>query len=137
MKASRAFISEVEKRFGNMAFTLRAFEEEKKARMGVVECVTHKLVDPFNVLYEKEGEFVAQFKFTVLLMPSGSHKITGLPIDLKMYQSEHKITDPAVKSILTQGTKSKKKKDVKGPAPPGGDEEPADSNENSQPSSTK
>lgn len=135
MKASRAFISEVEKRFGNMAFTLRAFEEEKKARMGVVECVTHKLVDPFNVLFEKEGEFVAQFKFTVLLMPSGSHKITGLPVDLKMYQSEHKITDPAIKSILAQPTKSKKKK---GPAgTPGGDENQANSNENSQPSPAK
>ncbi|XP_076341895.1 proliferation-associated protein 2G4-like [Tachypleus tridentatus] len=72
MKASRAFFSEVEK-FGNMPFTLRALEDEKKARMGVVECVNHKLIEPFTVLYEKEGELVAQFKFTVLLMPSGSH----------------------------------------------------------------
>ena len=24
--------------------------------MGVVECLNHKLVEPFNVLYEKEGE---------------------------------------------------------------------------------
>ena len=78
-----------------MALAYRAFEEESKARMGVVECVTHKLLDPFDVLYDKEGmmsackccgligvgdilyyflflgEFVAQFKFTVLLMPNG------------------------------------------------------------------
>ena len=33
----------------------RAFGEESKARMGVVECVTHKLLDPFDVLYDKEG----------------------------------------------------------------------------------
>ncbi len=83
--------------------------------MGVVECLNHNLVEPFNVLYEKDGkwawhslyqleistlgtcrtysrycsgqtvdlsggegvcplsagEFVAQFKFTVLLMPNG------------------------------------------------------------------
>ena len=33
----------------------RAFEDETKARMGVVECVKHGLVEPFNVLWEKEG----------------------------------------------------------------------------------
>ena len=26
--------------------------------MGVVECLNHKLVEPFNVLYEKEGKEV-------------------------------------------------------------------------------
>ena len=35
----------------------RAFEDEKKARMGVVECVKHGLLEPFNVLWEKEGQF--------------------------------------------------------------------------------
>ena len=40
-----------------MTVMYRAFEEESKARMGVVECVTHKLLDPFDVLYDKEGMF--------------------------------------------------------------------------------
>ncbi|RWS16825.1 proliferation-associated protein 2G4-like protein [Dinothrombium tinctorium] len=112
MKASRTFFSEVDKRFGTMPFTLRAMEDERKARMGVVECVKHKLLEPFNVLYEKDGEFVAQFKFTVLLMPSGSHKITGLPIDLDCYESEHKIEDESIKNLLVKsaGPKSNKKK---------------------------
>lgn len=110
MKASRAFFSEVEKKFGNMPFTMRALEDEKKARMGAVECANHKLIEPFVVLFEKEGEFVAQFKFTVLLMPSGSHKITGLPCDLDSYESEHKITDDSIKSLLEKGTKAKTKK---------------------------
>ena len=35
----------------------RACEEEGKARMGVVECLNHNLVEPFNVLYEKEGQY--------------------------------------------------------------------------------
>ena len=35
---------------------IRACEEEGKARMGVVECLNHHLVEPYNVLYEKEGE---------------------------------------------------------------------------------
>ncbi|RWS30163.1 proliferation-associated protein 2G4-like protein [Leptotrombidium deliense] len=124
MKASRMFFSEVDKRFGSMPFTLRAMEDEKKARMGIVECVKHKLLEPFNVLYEKDGELVAQFKFTVLLMPSGSHKITGIPLDLEMYKSENKIEDESIKNLLVKsaGPKSnKKKKKAKNAAESGGD----------------
>jgi hypothetical protein len=43
------------------------------------------------------GEFVAHFKFTVLLMPNGPHKITGLPFEPELYQSEHSISDPELK----------------------------------------
>ena len=42
---------------------------------------------------EKDGEHVAQFKFTVLLMPNGPHKITGLPLDLDIVESEKSIED--------------------------------------------
>ena len=35
---------------------IRACDEEGKARMGLVECLNHNLVEPFNVLYEKDGE---------------------------------------------------------------------------------
>lgn len=34
----------------------RAFEDEGKARLGLVECAKHELLQPFNVLHEKEGE---------------------------------------------------------------------------------
>ena len=77
MKTSREFFSQVTKTYGPMPFNLRNCDEEKKARMGVVECVKHNVVQPFHVLYEKEGTSVAQFKFTVLLMPNGPQKITG------------------------------------------------------------
>lgn len=83
-----------------MAFNLRDFEDEKKAKLGVSECVNHKLIDPYQVLYEKPTEIVAQFKFTVLLMPSGSHKITGLPFNPELFESEHKIEDEEVKVCI-------------------------------------
>lgn len=35
---------------------IRAFEDESKARLGVVECAKHELLQPFSVLHEKEGE---------------------------------------------------------------------------------
>ncbi|RXM91436.1 Proliferation-associated protein 2G4 [Acipenser ruthenus] len=104
----------------------RAFEDEKKARMGVVECAKHDLLQPFTVLYEKEGEealslsapvpstvssspiepscitlppreFVAQFKFTVLLMANGPMRITNGPLEPEFYKSEHEVQDADLK----------------------------------------
>lgn len=43
------------------------------------------------------GEFVAQFKFTVLLMANGSHRITSGPFLPELYQSEHEVQDPQLK----------------------------------------
>lgn len=115
LKASRMFYTEVRTKYGNMPFNLRNFQDETKAKMGVVECVKNKLIEPFQVLYEKPGELVAHFKFTVLLMPNGPHKITGLPVETDLYQSEYSVTDPELKSILNssanpKAAKKKKKK---------------------------
>jgi len=38
-----------------LAVAGRSFEDEKKAKMGIVECVKHTLIEPFTVLYEREG----------------------------------------------------------------------------------
>jgi len=112
MKASRAVLSDVDKKFGVMPFTVRYFDDEVKAKMGLKECVNHKLIEPFPVLHEKEGELVAQFKFTILLMPTRSHKITGLPFDASAYKTEHKIEDESIKKLLqgSNPTNNKKKK---------------------------
>uniref|UniRef100_H3A7U5 Proliferation-associated 2G4 n=1 Tax=Latimeria chalumnae TaxID=7897 RepID=H3A7U5_LATCH len=112
-KTSRAFFSEVERRFDTMPFTLRAFEDEKKARMGVVECAKHELLQPFNVLYEKEGEFVAQFKFTVLLMPNGPMRITSGPFESELYKSEFEVQDAELKALLLSSTSRKTQKKKK------------------------
>merc|ERR1712099_231993 len=77
---ARQFISEVNKRFPALPFTLRAIEDEQVARVGVSEAKRHELLEEYPVLQEKAGEFIAQFKFTVLLLPGGTKKITGLPL---------------------------------------------------------
>ncbi|KAF3696881.1 Proliferation-associated protein 2G4 IRES-specific cellular trans-acting factor 45 kDa [Channa argus] len=114
MKTSRTFFSEMERRFDTMPFTLRAFEDEGKARLGVVECAKHELLQPFSVLHEKEGEFVAQFKFTVLLMANGPLRITNSLLDPELYKSEHEVEDPELKALLqssaSRKTQKKKKK---------------------------
>ncbi|RZB60366.1 ErbB-3 bindinb protein 1 [Glycine soja] len=71
MKASRFIFSEISQKFPIMPFSARALED-KRARLGLVECVNHELLQPYPVLHEKPGDFVAHIKFTVLLMPNGS-----------------------------------------------------------------
>merc|ERR1712151_1103149 len=76
---ARQFISEVNRRFPALPFTLRAIEDEQVARVGASESKRHELLEEYPVLKEKADEVVAQFKFTVLLLPGGTKKIPGLP----------------------------------------------------------
>lgn len=48
-----------------MPFNIRSFEEETKARMGVVECMSHKMIEPFQVLYEKPSKF-KNFRYNIM-----------------------------------------------------------------------
>lgn len=106
MKASRLIFTEINQKFPIMPFTARALED-KRARLGLVECVNHELLQPYPVLHEKPGELVAHIKFTVLLMPNGSDKITGHP--LQELNPTKAIDDPEIKAWLALGTKAKKK----------------------------
>lgn len=113
MKTSRAFFSEMERRFDRMPFTLRAFEDEGKAKLGVIECAKHELLQPFTVLQEKEGEFVAQFKFTVLLMANGPLRITNSLFEPELYKSEFDVEDPELKALLQSSASRKAQKKKK------------------------
>ncbi|GAB4833992.1 ERBB-3 BINDING PROTEIN 1 [Ancistrocladus abbreviatus] len=106
MKSSRFIFSEISQKFPIMPFTARSLEE-KRARLGLVECVNHELLQPYPVLHEKSGDYVAHIKFTVLLMPNGSDRITFHP--LQELQPTKVIDDPEIKAWLALGTKTKKK----------------------------
>ncbi|XP_057953658.1 ERBB-3 BINDING PROTEIN 1 [Malania oleifera] len=107
MKASRFIFSEINQKFPIMPFTARALEE-KRARLGLVECVNHDLLQPYPVLHEKPGDFVAHIKFTVLLMPNGSDRITSHPLQ-QLQPTKTTDDDPEIKSWLALGIKTKKK----------------------------
>jgi len=122
MKASRYVLSEVNKKYPTLPFTVRALDDEMQGLMGVVECLKHDLLQPFPVLVEAPGSVVAHIKFTVLLLPSGTAKITGLSVaseevyekwtaelktDKKPSEETQKILD------LVTSTKKKKKKKKK------------------------
>eukprot|EP00096_Caligus_rogercresseyi_P005489 TRINITY_DN2103_c0_g1_i1.p1 TRINITY_DN2103_c0_g1~~TRINITY_DN2103_c0_g1_i1.p1 ORF type:complete len:396 (-),score=124.61 TRINITY_DN2103_c0_g1_i1:282-1469(-) len=113
MKHSRELISAVKKTHGNMPFTLRSMENEIRAKLGVVECIDHNLMEPFQILYEKDNAIVTQFKFTVLLMPNGPMKITGLSFDPASCISDKKIEDLDIQKILKTSIKTKPAKKKK------------------------
>ncbi|GBF91385.1 hypothetical protein Rsub_04125 [Raphidocelis subcapitata] len=116
MKASRAVLGAVSKRFPMLPFSLRALTEAegagsevtKQLRLGLVECLSHGLLHPYPVLHEKGGELVAQVKGTVLLMPGGNDRITTAPE--QPVETDKKLEDPELVKLLNAGLKTKKKK---------------------------
>lgn len=115
MKASRYVLSEVDKKFPTLPFTLRHFEEETQAKMGVQECVAHGLLTPYPCLHEKAGEKVAHFKCTVLLLPSGTSRVTGLdmPEYFKTDKTPDEETGKVLAAIAEKAAKKAKKKAAK------------------------
>ncbi|KAI3836825.1 hypothetical protein MKW98_005158 [Papaver atlanticum] len=119
MKASRFIFSEISQKFPIMPFSARALEE-KRARLGLVECMNHELLQPYPVLHEKPGDFVAQIKFTVLLMPNGSDRITSHALQ-ELQSTKTTDDDAEIKGWLALGTKKKKGGGKKKKAKKGGD----------------
>merc|ERR1712023_398520 len=122
LQASRAVFSEITTKFPYLPFTLRALEN-KKRRLGIVEMVKHDLVDAYPVLYEHEGELVAQFKFTLLVLPNSTMRMNAFP--LPHVTSQYSVDElPEIKQVLAMSMnrkKKKKKKKSKAAAPAGGD----------------
>jgi len=111
-QVGRKFFHEVSTRYTYLPFSLCAFEDERTARAGVSECSRHALVIPYPVVAEKAGDFVAQIKFTVLLLPGGTKRVTGLPMtQMTDIQSAHSVLDPEIQKLLAMPmTKPKPKK---------------------------
>ncbi|KAG0086167.1 Proliferation-associated protein 2G4, partial [Podila epicladia] len=110
MQTSRVVLSEITKKFGQFPFNLRQMEDERKARMGLLECTKHNVVTAYDVMEEEKGEFVAQFLFTVCVMPSGPLRITSTPIDLEIIKTEKKIEDEEILALLASEIKPKNNK---------------------------
>lgn len=118
MKTSRAIFSEVQKKAGAFPFTLRALEDQKRARMGVQEAVQHGLLRPYDVVHTPAGTQVAEFFFTLALLPAGPLLLSPAPV----WYSEDKIkTDssiqkPEFKDLLGKKLREDKKKKKKAAA---------------------
>lgn len=97
VQASRALLAEVDKNFPTLPFTMRHLNDVRKARLGLQECVAHGLLQPYPSLHEHSGK-VAHFKCTVLLLPGGTTRVTGL--DMPAYFKTNKVPDEDTKKVL-------------------------------------
>lgn len=62
---SRALLSEVVKKFGTFPFSLRQLEDEKAAKVGVVECVRGGVLRQYEVVGDKNNDPVARLFTTI------------------------------------------------------------------------
>ena len=84
------------KNYATLPFSIRGFKELTGAKVGVKECMDHELLCAFPVLTEKNGNFVAQFKATIVVQPRttailcGGRALnkTGLDTDKKIKDEE-------------------------------------------------
>lgn len=114
--ASRKLLSEIDQKFPALPFTIRDLDQ-RNAKLGLTECESHGLIVPYPSLQEKIGEHVAHFKTTVLLLPSGTTKITGLDLpeyfktDMQPDEESAKILEEIrIKAEKKAKKKAKKKK---------------------------
>ena len=115
LQKSRAFFTEVNKRFPTLPFAIRAFEDPVGAKVGVKECLDHDLLTAYPVLTEKAGEFVAHFKTTVVVLPRSTVVLAGeIPLAAR-FESEKKIVDAELSALISRELwkKEDKKKTVK------------------------
>jgi len=114
-KSSRAFYNEVINKYPSLCFSMRAFEDEITAKLGVKECNENQLLNNYPILLEKSGDIVAQFKVTAMILQGKTVAITGLPVDVANFKTENSIQDEAINTLLSQSMnknaqKSQKKK---------------------------
>ncbi|KAI8897306.1 proliferation-associated 2G4 [Globomyces pollinis-pini] len=107
MAASRYVFSQVQKEIGTMGFSLRQLDE-KKGRMGIIECASHALVTPYGVQKDAEGVYSAHFVFTVLLMPNGPLRLSA-HYDESLVKSDKDVKDAEIVELLKTEIKKKKK----------------------------
>ncbi|KAI9826311.1 MAG: Curved DNA-binding protein (42 kDa protein) [Thelocarpon impressellum] len=122
-QSSRQTLSEIVKKFGTFPFSLRQLEDERSAKVGVVECVRGNVLRQYEVVGDKDGEPVARMFSTVAITKNGLTRLVAPPApDIEQYKTDKKIMDDEILQILERplarstGGKSKNKKKKKKPA---------------------
>ncbi|KUJ19585.1 Creatinase/aminopeptidase [Mollisia scopiformis] len=113
--SSKKILNEVVKKFGVFPFSLRQLEDERDAKVGVVECVRGNVFRQYEVVGDKDSEPVGRLLTTIAITKNGLQRLAAPPSpDLSKIKSDKKITDEEVLKILEQPlakeTKAKNKK---------------------------
>ncbi|KAI8874991.1 proliferation-associated protein 1 [Backusella circina FSU 941] len=110
MAASRAVFSEIQTKAGAFPFSLRDLEDERKARMGIVEAAKHQTVLPYDVMYERDDAVVAQYMTTLLVTKNGNIMATNPRFDAVEIKSDKEIKDEEILKLLASPYEVPKKK---------------------------
>lgn len=106
MKASVTTLAEIKRSYPSQPFNIRYLKDQKTARLGITEIAKHQLVFSYPVLQEKAGQFVAQFKNLVLILPAigeNPGRVAKLTAHaLPFVTSEKSITDPEINALIAE-----------------------------------
>ena len=113
-KSARNFFSTVNKQYPTLPFSIRGFEDLTGAKVGVKECLAHELIAAYPVLKEKDGEFIAQFKATVVVQPKSVAILCGgKTLETTGIESDKKIKDADLAKLIAGELWKKEKEDKK------------------------
>lgn len=99
-KHARHFFHLVNEKYPTLPFSIRGFEDLTGAKVGVKECVGHDLIMPYEVLTEKVGEFVAQFKATIAVQPKSTAILCGGRTLAEGCSSDKKIKNEELANLI-------------------------------------
>jgi curved DNA binding protein len=115
-KLARSFLNDIRTNCHDMGFSISLLENELEARVGSSECLKNGHLEPFNVIEEKTGAVVAQFKWTVAISSKRlillahrleSDELLQQPTEALM---KDEVLGPLLQKPLADFTSSKKKK---------------------------
>lgn len=110
LKTSRAVFSEIQSKVGSMAFHTRILEDQTKSRMAINECVTHQLLQPYDVQGEKDASVMtARFMFTAAVMPAGPLRFTDHQFNQELVKPEASLKTPELVALLDAPVRPSKK----------------------------
>ncbi|KAJ5159618.1 uncharacterized protein N7482_006622 [Penicillium canariense] len=115
--SSRQILSEVVKKFGTFPFSLRQLDDEKAAKVGVVECVRNGVLRQYEPAGDAENAPVSRLLSTIAITKNGLTKLAAPNVNLEQFKSDKKIEDEEILKILEQplarSTGNKKNKNKK------------------------
>jgi len=79
LKASKTTYNKLQEQSPEFPCSIRSIKDNL-FDLGIKECVSNGIVEKYPVLYEKEGEYIANWKFTVILR-NGNKKIKNRNIE--------------------------------------------------------
>lgn len=118
-ESARKFLSLAEINFQTFPFSLNYFDNEENLKMkgkvenvanvvkvGIVECLRNELFTSYPVLVEKEGDIVAQFKYTVAVRQDKPIVIAGHLLDTTLFASDKEIKHEGLNKVLSESSET-------------------------------